>query len=61
MQRQGLGKAFFQMLKAWGHEQKASLIEMEVAASDRKANGFLKNIGLELFGKGEKNGYRSFL
>lgn len=59
--KNGLGSAFFHLIKTWGHEQNASLIEMEVPASDQSANSFLQHQGLELIGKGEKNGYRSFL
>jgi len=59
--RKGFGSGFFQLLKIWGHDQKAAFIEMEVPVADQGANAFLQSQGLELIGRGEKNGYRSFL
>jgi len=56
-----LGSTFFQLLRHWGRDQKAALIEMEVPAHPIGANEFLLHQGLELVGTGARNCYRAFV
>ncbi|MDB6081175.1 MAG: hypothetical protein JWO53_447 [Chlamydiia bacterium] len=55
------GTQFFKLLREWGRDQKAALIEMEVPISLTYANNFLAEQGLELAASGDKNCYRTFV
>lgn len=55
-----LGSTVFKLLKQWGHEKEASLIEIEVD-NDSYSNQFVSKQGLELVGSGVRNIYRAFI
>lgn len=59
--RKHFGSHYFKLIRDWGREQKASLLEMEVPVYPVQANEFLKQQGLELVGTGAQNCYRAFL
>jgi GNAT superfamily N-acetyltransferase len=59
--RQKIGSAFFKLIRDWGRDQEAALIEVEVSSYPVGVNKFLTHQGLELVGAGAKNCYRSFI
>ena len=56
-----LGSQAFRLLRQWGHDQKAALIETEVSKDLAFSNKFLAEQGLELVGSGPRNVYRGFI
>ena len=58
---QKLGTEFFRLIRKWGRDKEAALIEAEVASYHPSLNHFLTEQGLELVGSGEKNCYRAFI
>jgi GNAT superfamily N-acetyltransferase len=58
---QKLGTEFFKLIRKWGRDKEAALIEAEVASYHPSLNHFLMQQGLELVGSGEKNCYRAFI
>lgn len=58
---QKLGTSFFKLIRDWGRDQKASLVEVDVPSHPLGANEFLLHQGLELVGAGVRNGYRAFI
>jgi GNAT superfamily N-acetyltransferase len=59
--RQKLGTSFFKLIRAWGRDKKAALLEVEVPTFPIAVNQFISHQGLELVGAGKKNCYRSFI
>lgn len=59
--RQKLGTAFFRLIRTWGRDKKAALIEIEVLSYPIAVNQFVASQGLELVGAGIRNCYRSFI
>jgi GNAT superfamily N-acetyltransferase len=60
--RKKLGTSFFKLVREWGRDQQAALIEIEVPVYLIGANQFLAYQGLELVGSsGKSNCYRSFV
>ena len=59
--KQKLGSQFFKLVRDWGREQKAALIEAEVSSYPVSINQFLEHQGLELVGAGARNCYRAFI
>lgn len=57
---QHLGSTVFKLLKQWGHEKEAALMEIEVD-NDSYSNQFVSKQGLELVGSGVRNIYRAFI
>lgn len=57
--RQHLGKMAFKLLRQWGRDNQAALVEIEAESS--VADHFLIEQGLELIGKGQRNLYRGFI
>jgi hypothetical protein len=55
------GTAFFKLIRNWGRDQKAALLEIEVPSYPVQVNEFLVHQGLELVGTGVQNCYRSFI
>ena len=59
--RQKLGTTFFKLIRAWGRDRKAALIEIEIPSYPIAVNQFFAGQGLELVGVGARNCYRSFI
>lgn len=59
--RQKLGTHFFKLLRDWGRDERAALIEVEVPSYPISAQQFLAHQGLELVGTGVQNCYRAFV
>lgn len=57
--RQHLGQEAFKLLRQWGRDNKAALVEVE--ADSEEACLFLKEQGLELVGKGVHKLFRGFI
>lgn len=58
--KQHLGSLVFKLLKQWGHEKKAAIMEIEMD-NDSHGNQFISKQGLELVGTGARNVYRAFI
>ncbi len=59
--KQMLGTHFFKLLRAWGREKRASLVEMEVPEWCTDGIGFLEKQGLEVQGLGKMELLRAFI
>ncbi len=56
-----LGRQAFKLLRQWGRENKAAIVEVEVNKNLDFSNDFLKEQGLELAGSGKSNIWRGFI
>ena len=59
--KQKLGSEAFKLLRQWGREHKAALVEIEVNKGLASSNAFFKEQGLELVGSGKDNVFRGFI
>ncbi len=59
--RKKLGSTFFKLIRDWGRDKKAALVEIEVPGYPIAVNQFLEKQGLELVGAGASNCYRAFI
>ncbi|MCE5294177.1 MAG: GNAT family N-acetyltransferase [Chlamydiales bacterium] len=57
--KQNLGSQAFKLVRQWGRENKAALIELEVAHDCNPE--FLQKEGLEFVGSGKKEVFRGFI
>lgn len=55
-----LGRDAFKLMRQWGRDNKAALLEVEVSKVLKFSNDFLKEQGLELAGSGQTNIWRGF-
>ena len=56
-----LGRQAFKLVRQWGHDNKAAIIETEIASSLEFSQSFFKEQGLELVGKGDRFIFRGFV
>lgn len=56
-----LGSQAFKLLRQWGRDNKAALIEIDVNKNNECSHQFLENQGLELVGSGPKDVFRGFI
>ena len=56
-----LGRQAFKLLRQWGRDNKAALLETEVSKALEFSNDFFKEQGLELAGSGSRNVWRGFI
>jgi len=59
--KQMLGTHFFKLLRAWGREKRAALVEMEVPEWCKDGIEFLEKQGLEVQGHGKVELLRAFI
>lgn len=52
---------FFKLIKQWGRDKRASLIETSSDKATREKSDFFESQGLELIGSGIRNFYRGFI
>lgn len=55
------GHQAFKLVRQWGREKKAALLETEVSIQLKESNKFLSEQGLELVGSGKRNIWRGFI
>lgn len=55
------GRQAFKLLRQWGRDNKAALLETEVSKALKFSNDFFKEQGLELAGSGASNIWRGFI
>ncbi len=58
---QHLGRQAFKLLREWGRDNKAAILETEVNKTLEFSNDFMKEQGLELAGAGQRNVWRGFI
>ncbi len=58
---QHLGREAFKLLRQWGRDNEAALVETEVNKTLEFSNDFMKEQGLELAGSGPRNVWRGFI
>ncbi len=56
-----LGRGAFKLMRQWGRDNKAALLEVEVNKDLAFSNDFLQEQGLELAGSGTTNTWRGFI
>lgn len=56
-----LGRQAFKLLRQWGRDNKAALVEAEVNKALDFSHEFLREQGLELVGSGKKDVFRGFI
>lgn len=56
-----LGRQAFKLLRGWGRDNKASLVETQVNPALDFSHDFLKDQGLELVGAGKQDVFRGFI
>ena len=61
IQEEKAPEGFFKLVKQWGRDKKASLVETSVEKDATSANEFFLNQGLDLIGSGTNNFYRGFV
>lgn len=61
LRHQTLGTQAFKLIRLWGREKMAALLETEVSKSLDFSNRFLLEQGLELVGTGPRNVWRGFI
>ncbi len=61
MRDKSLGRQAFKLVRQWGHDNKAAIVETEVGSSLVFSQNFFKDQGLELVGKGKRYVYRGFV
>jgi len=55
------GHQAFKLVRQWGREKEAALLETEVSKKLEESNKFLQEQGLELVGSGQRNIWRGFI
>lgn len=55
------GSQAFKLIREWGRDNKAALLETSVSRALDKSTQFLLEQGLELVGSGPKNIFRGFI